>query len=178
MSKSLHVYVALLRGINVGGKNTLPMEGLVTVMKSLGAIDVVTHLRTGNVIFKHAEKSPPELAKDISAAVANNYAFSPHTQVIPAEEFKKVISKNPYFGHEGNKVHILFMAREPSKALAASLLSIKSPEEEFEVHGKALYLHSPLGFSKSKIASKAEKHLVVEITARNMNTIDKIQTLL
>ena len=84
----MKTYIALLRGINVGGKGLLPMKELVAILDAIGSQNVKTYNQSGNAVFQHDETDASRLAKDITAKIAKKRGFAPHVLVLEAKEFR------------------------------------------------------------------------------------------
>ena len=167
--------IALLRGINVGGRNKLPMKDLRALIESLGGENVRTYIQSGNIVFDG------DIAADtISAAIEKKYNFCPHVFVLSANEMKKAAFKCP-FTKEAERipksVHLFFLAAAAPNDVTAKFDNIKTSAERFEIDGKVMYLHSPKGLSESKIAEKADRILQTTTTARNWNTVRAVMDL-
>lgn len=169
-------FVVLLRGINVGGRNSLPMKDLRDILESQGCESVKTYIQSGNVVLS-ASAAPDAAA--ISTAIENKFGFAPRILVVPAERFAKIAEANPYKDKkvDGKSVHVSYLAG-PASADVAGLEARKSPSEEFVLTDDALYLFAPDGIGRSKFASDAEKLLGVDATGRNLNTVRKLLEML
>ncbi len=169
-------YVVLLRGINVGGRNSLPMRDLRDILESLGHEDVTTYIQSGNVVL--SASSPPD-GVALSVAVENRFGFSPRVLVVPGPAFEAVAEANPYKDEaaEPKHLHIWFLAGPASPDIDA-MEARKGPTERFTLTDNALYLYAPDGIGRSKFAADAEKLMGVEGTGRNLNTVRKILELL
>ncbi|HET6527282.1 MAG TPA: DUF1697 domain-containing protein [Balneolaceae bacterium] len=174
----MNTYIALLRGINVGGHNKLPMKELVQLLEDLGLHNVKTYIQTGNVAFK-SEKDSAKLAESIKAAIEKDYGFAPHVLVLTFNEFQKAMTSNPFPEAEAEPktLHLYFLDREPENPDLESLESIKKDSERFILKNKTFYLHAPEGVGRSKLAAKVEKVLGVPATARNWRSVGKIKEM-
>jgi uncharacterized protein (DUF1697 family) len=168
------VYIALLRGINVGGSHMLPMKDLKLLFEQNGCIDVQTYIQSGNVIFRSAISDTERLTKQVTSAVSKQRGFEPRVLVLTRSELERVAANNP-FGEaaEDNprSVHLFFLAELAKKADLKSMEALRARTERFALKGKVLYLHTPDGFGISKLAARAERFLGVEATARNWRTV-------
>ncbi len=173
------VYVALLRGINVGGNNILPMKEFRDLLASLGCDDVATYIQSGNAVFK-SSRTAPTLAKSIAESIESNYGFRPSVLVLTAKDFDAIAAANPYSvpADEANQVHILFLQKVALKANTARLKEIATASEKFVLTDQAFYLHAPDGIGRSRLAAGVEKCLGVPATGRNIRTVGKIRDLL
>ena len=174
-------YLALLRGINVGGANKVPMKELRGLFEKLGYEDVQTYLQSGNVIFEGKSSTSKKLAAEIERAIAK--AFKPGVSVIVRthRELERVASGNPFptKGVKPSLLHVMFLA-EPASAKAFKTLDPdRSPTDEFEVKGREIYLRFPSGSGRSKLTiDYFEKKLGTKATARNWNTVSNLLELM
>ena len=175
----MSVQVALLRGINVGGKNILPMQDLREILGELGCESIATYIQSGNAVFRSKQKSGG-LARSISKAIEKRFGFEPSVLVISAATFEGIAGANPYAAKaaEPKHVHTLFLAGPANDADLKRMHERKSGTEEFTLTDAAVYLHAPDGIARSKLANEMERHLGVSATGRNGNTVDKLLALL
>lgn len=172
-------YVALLRGINVGGRGSLPMKELVGLLEELGCQNVRTYIQSGNVVLESSEKAPA-LVQRIKAAIKKQRSFEPEVLLLTAKELEEAIEKNPFpqAKDEPKAVHFGFLAAKPVKPNLEKLESLKRETEEFHLIGQVFYLYAPEGVGRSKLAAASEKALGVALTDRNWNTVCKLQAML
>lgn len=171
----MQTYIALLRGINVGGSGKLPMADLRALLTELGAEDVGTYIQSGNAVFRH-RASARTLTPKIRKAIATAHGFEPATLLITAEELQSIADTNPFPKAiaEPKTLHLFLLEQSPSSPNLDRLTELAAPDERFELQGRAFYLHAPSGMARSKLAAQAEKHLGVATTARNWRTIAKL----
>jgi uncharacterized protein (DUF1697 family) len=172
-------YVALLRGINVGGNNILPMKDFRDLLAAFGCEDVATYIQSGNAVFKHDSDSA-SLSESIAAAIASSFGFEPSVVVLSAAEFASVVAECP-FAAEAIKPNLLYawFLRDAATAVDTERLDdVASGGEEFVLTDSAFYFHAPNGIGRSKLAGLVEKCLGVPATARNWRTISKIAEML
>jgi uncharacterized protein (DUF1697 family) len=169
----MKTYIALFRGINVLGRNLLPMKALKVLCEKNGCVDVQTYIQSGNVIFRSALPDVSRIAKQLTGSVSKSHGFEPRVVVLTLREIEKAAAGNPFPEAAGDpkSLHLFFLAEVPKKPDLKSFESLKTPTERFELKGKTLYLHTPDGFGRSKLASRAEKLLGVDATARNWRTV-------
>lgn len=174
------IHVGLLRGINVGGRNRLPMEELVAVLKSLGATDVKTYIQSGNVVLKLQEGRSDEFSRDVSAEIKKHYGFEPLAFFLRRGEFIRAIENNPFPQAESKpaRVHLFFLQSRPQDPDFDRLNHLKSPGEQFLLCEKVLYLYAPDGIGRSRLAGSVEKALGIQATARNWRTVCKLRQML
>tara|TARA_B110000467_G_C18270431_1_gene451983 strand:+ start:395 stop:943 length:549 start_codon:yes stop_codon:yes gene_type:complete len=180
----METYIALLRGINVGGKNMLPMKILLELLSdssthishdSSRLENIKTYLQTGNIIYQSL--SSPELIKGtLSVLIEDNFGFKPEIIILSVAEFDLAIKNNPYQNKVGNSCLFFFCKEAPT--LDSELLNkLIATSENYQLKDKVFYLHAPDGVGKSKLVKKIEVCLGVKATARNLNTVNKIAQL-
>jgi uncharacterized protein (DUF1697 family) len=180
--KDLHempTRIALLRGINVGGKNVLPMTELVRDLQALALRDVTTYIQSGNVVFSAAGETATELGDRIAAGIENRHGFRPHVLILTPGQLQLAIESNPFGDAESDPktLHLFFLASAPTAAGFAGLEAAKSASERFQLVGQVLYLHAPDGIGRSKLAANAEKLLGVTTTSRNWRTVKRLSAM-
>jgi uncharacterized protein (DUF1697 family) len=170
-------HVALLRGINVGGRNIVPMKDLAALFSAAGCRDVTTYIQSGNVIFT----APASVLKKLPAAVSN--AFGVPAVIRSHNELAAAIRGNPYLAEgvdlpDPKTLHIMFLASHPATAAVAALDPDRSPPCRFCVKGQDIYLHLPAGVAKTKITNAwIDSKLSTVSTIRNWNTVLKLLEL-
>jgi len=186
-------HVALLRGINVGGRNKVPMAELREVVASLGHTGVSTYIQSGNVLFSTGDTDAGQLAAALEAAISERFGLWASVVVLSRDELAAVLAANPYPGEPNPRlVHVVFLSAElPPDVLeriaaARDAVAAKGSRDTFQVKGRALYLHTPDGFGTSELAqtllrivgpaAKQKKQAVVA-TARNWATATKLLSL-
>ena len=168
-------WIALFRGINVGGHRSLPMKELKALMTDLGYADVRTYIQSGNVVFESDETDSAAMALRISAAVEQSHGFSTRVLVLSRDDFMSAIVANPFPDAESEPktLHLYFLTAPPTPDIA-SLDAAKAADETYVIIDRTLYLHAPSGIGRSKLAAKIDRLLNVETTARNWSTVVKI----
>ncbi len=175
----MHTYIALLRGINVGGHNKLPMQELKSVLATLALSNVRTYIQSGNVVFQSERADSAALAAEITAAIGQSHGFSPAVLLLTAEELRAAMAANPFpAGEEEPKsLHLFFLDAPPTNVDLASLAALKKANERYQLVGKVFYLHAPDGIGRSKLAERFGRGWDVTITARNWRTVGKVMEL-
>ena len=173
------VFVALLRGINVGGNKSIRMAELKALLEGLGLENVKTLLNSGNVVFT-ASKGSGALTKELEDAVEKEFGFRPTIVLRTKARLKKILDANPFPDMaKDDPSHLLVMtlAKEAKTGAKASLAKAYSGPEEIEIKGENVYVSYPNGIGKSKLTNALlEKHVGVG-TARNWNTLTKLVAL-
>ena len=175
----MKTYIALFRGINVGGKNTLPMRELVVILEDLGAQKVKTYIQSGNAVFMCRDKDAEQLAHQIRAEIKKRRGFDPYVLLLGLDDIERAIEQNPFPEAETNPatLHAGFLAATPKRPDMKTLESLKSDSERFRLIGRVFYLFAPDGVGRSKLAARAERLLGVPMTDRNWRTVSTIQKM-
>ncbi len=171
------VYVALLRGINVGGKTKVAMAALRDVCAGVGCEDVVTYIQSGNVVLK-SRLSADKLRAALEANIAAAFGFNPAVMIRTAKEMAAVVDRNPYPEADEKTVHVGFLHAAPDGATKKCLAAIDSGPEELTVVGRHVYLHLPNGMGRANLPGQMERCLrPAPITVRNWRTVTKLVDL-
>lgn len=171
----MKTWIALLRGINVGGKHIVPMKTLVKAMEAKGFEHVKTYIQSGNVVFQH----PEEAGKEVAELIEKQFGFRPEVFILSAAGLREAIANNPFQTDQGKTVHFFFCDREPESLDVDLLESLRAPSEQYQLIGKVFYLYAPDGIGRSKLAEKMGRAFSkVTMTARNLNTINKLAEML
>ena len=172
-------WIAFFRGINVGGRNVLPMKALKALLEELGCTAVRTYIQSGNVVFRHKVGQATSLSKTISKTVFDCFHFAPYVSLMTKGHLKAALAANPFTTAEEipKSLHLYFLSAVPTEVDFEELNKLRSTSEEFEVIEQVFYLHAPDGIGRSKLAARAEKLLGVQATARNWRTAQKVLEL-
>ena len=187
-------HVALLRGINVGGRNKVPMADLRQVVASLGHTGVSTYIQSGNVLFTTDERDTGKLASDLEAAITGSFGLKSSVVVLAREDLAGILDRNPYPNEPNPKlVHVVFLNAEPPADLlgrisaAESAVAAKGSRDTVQAAGRVLFLHTPDGFGTSELAlalfrivsppAKQKNQPGLAATARNWATATKLLSL-
>jgi len=178
LARTPSTYIALLRGINVGGHKIVKMDQLRKAFEELGFEDVATYVQSGNAVFKAPKETSEKLSRKIEEMLLRRFSMSVPVIVRTAEEVGAVLRNNPFLKERGidvTKLHVTFLSHTPQKAAMKGLDAIAAGPDRFEYSGREIYLHCPNGFGGTKLSIGAfEKVLSVGATTRNWNTINKL----
>ena len=169
-------WVALFRGINVGGNNLLPMKELVADLEGLKCTSVRTYIQSGNVIFDAAGKNAQTLVTKIQTQVEQQHGFRPQVLLLSESDLQQAIEANPFPAatSDPKSLHFFFLAAAPTNPNLQALDLVKGPTEAYVLRSKVFYLYTPDGLGRSKMAVAVEKKLGVVATARNYRTVAKL----
>lgn len=174
------VYVALLRGINVGGKNKLLMRDLSSMFSEAGCDEVRTYIQSGNVVFW----ADPELAGRvpdlIGEAIAARFGYRVPVLTRTGRELAAILGTNPFLGAgaDARQLHVGFLVDRPEAAAVDALDPDRSPPDEFAVIGREVYSYCPQGLAGTRLTTRYfESKLSTTMTARNWKTVLKLHEL-
>lgn len=171
-------YIALLRGINVGGQKKIKMIDLQNIFKSLSFENVKTYIQSGNVIFDSESTDIINLTNEIKKKINENLGFSVETIIRTAEEIRNIVNNNPFIKEpniELDKLHVIFLSDIPNPSTVMLLDIRKEENEKFLIISKVVYLYCPNGYGKTKLNnSMFEKKLKTVATTRNWKTLNNI----
>ncbi len=170
--------VALLRGINVGGKNQLPMKTLAAIFEEVGCTAVQTYIQSGNVVFDAPLKL--DIPALVTRSILKQLSLAVPVVVRTAAELAAVAAGNPFkSARDDMETHgVLFLADRPAAAAVAGLDPARSPPDEYAVRGKEIYLHCPNGFGRTRLTNDYfDRKLATISTGRNWRTVQKLLEL-
>jgi len=175
----METFIALFRGINVGGYNILPMHDLRMQLEKLGLQRVQTYIQSGNVVFRssHSDKEP--LTASIRSSVNSTFGFDPLVMLLTRTELDRVIAANPFPAAtvEPAVLHAGFLDSIPHNPDLRALEDLKTAGEQFMLGDRVFYLLAPGGIGRSRLAARAERLLGVDMTDRNWKTVLKLAEL-
>lgn len=171
------VNIALLRGINVGGKNKLPMKDLAAMFSDAGCDDVRTYIQSGNVLFRVEPTLQEEIPYLVSASILSSFGYRIPVVTRTARELQAIVQANPFIGRttELDKLHVAFLPEVPGHANVEALDADRSTPDEFAVLGREIYLHCPNGLARTRLTnSYFDSTLSTVSTMRNWKTVTRL----
>ncbi len=174
-------YLALLRGINVGGKNKLPMKDLAELFVAAGCSNVRTFIQSGNVIFHSTSSVARELANLITRRIEERAGYRIPVVLRTAQELGEAIRGNPFIaaGVPEKTLHVYFLASLPSVRDVSALDPDRSLPDTFVVRGREIYVQLPNGMARTKLTNAYfDSRLSTTSTARNWNTVLQLHELM
>ena len=173
-------YVALLRGINLGGNNQMKMEELRATFESLGFANVKSYINSGNLAFDTKKTPEGKLIDKIETAVESKFGRRVHIMIRDQSYVERILKNNPFDGqYESHKhMHVLFL-KEPMPAEKLQLLQASAlPGERYHADGCEIYNLLPNGVAGSLLTKGFfEKKPAVPYTGRNWRTVEKLAVL-
>ena len=167
----MKTYIALLRGINVSGKNIIKMVQLKQMFEDIGFTDVITYIQSGNIIFSSDETNESILESTISEAIIKTFGFEVPVMVLLPNELNIILKANPFITEDNTKLHITLLSKNFDSELIANIdLSKYLPDRCFIIE-RAVYLFCPNGYGNTKLTNTFfEKKLECTATTRNLKT--------
>lgn len=173
-------YALLLRGVNVGAKNSLPMTDLRTMLTDVGCTDVKTYVQSGNAVFG-TSLGKAALTRVIEEKLERFMGRPIATTLRTRDQLKAIVELNPFVGIATNPAYlcVTFLANEPREAETAGLRANDWRPERYHLAGKEIFTWHPHGQGRSPLAAALGKlPLRGAVTTRNWNTVLKLLELL
>lgn len=174
-------HLALLRGINVGGRNLLPMRDLAGLFEDAGCREVRTYIQSGNVLFSAEPALAEALPARLAAAILERHGLKVPVLLRDLEQLRRAVAGNPFLaaGEGEAHLHLMFLAEVPAPARAAALDPDFSPGDRFAVRGREIYLVLPNGTARSRLTNAwFDARLETVSTLRNWRTATRLLELL
>ena len=168
-------WVALLRAVNLGARNKVPMARLREVLDEVGCEAVATYIQSGNVVFSRGRGSDrSRIVRELEQAIEQEFGVAAAVVLRTFDEFEKLAGSSP-FGGDTSHTHVAFLARKPTAKAVRALEALEVAPDRFELRGADVVLHYPNGVQGSKLtAARLEKTLGVPATVRNWRTITRL----
>lgn len=171
-------YISLLRAINVGGRNKLPMAELRACAERIGFSDARTYIQSGNLVCSSKLRSPAAVSKRLSAAILEEFELDVPVISRSAAQWSQLAENNPFLGRKGvdpAHLYVTVLGGVPKPGGLKALEPRAFASETLELVGCELYVHAPDGSARSKLDIKAiERCFGVGATARNWRTVGKL----
>lgn len=174
-------YVALLRGVNLAGKNRLPMKDLAEMFKEAGCSNVETYIQSGNVVFTASSKLAAGIPALIAAEIAKRFGYRTPVVLRSVEQLREVVQGNPFLkaGAAEDTLHVSFLADFPNHRGVKELDPNRCPPDAFCVLRREVYLQLPNGAGRTKLnANYFDSKLGTIGTQRNWRTVVKLLELM
>lgn len=165
--------IAILRGINVGGKRIIRMADLKLLAEKLGWKEVKTYIQSGNLIF-NASQENTELEHILENAILEKFGFEVPVIIRDAAEFQSFVKQNPFLDSAAaiNQLHLTFLKTKPAKEDVTTILSHNYAPDKFAVHHKEVFICCTGKYHQSKLTNIFfEKQLKTGATTRNWKTV-------
>ncbi len=166
-------YIAILRGINVGGKRKILMADLKVLLTKMGLQDITTYIQSGNIVF-FSNLSARKIEETIKQAIFKKYGFDVPVMIRTSEEIKIIFNNNPFLPNEKNidKLYVTFLSENPVLENIDHLKKMDFNGDQFVIDKSQVYLFFSEKYSKSKLSNNLiESKLKVTATTRNWKTV-------
>lgn len=181
MAKRQSRYLALLRGINVGGNNVIAMDSLRQCFEDLGCNNVRTYIQSGNILFRSTDTSVKELTKTIESGLSARFSYEAQAVILPHKKFKSAIQSAPdNWGNDGQQKHnamFTCIGMTPKKALS----QLTAPKTDIETvttgPGVIFWSASKKHLTKTTLMKLAASPVYKRMTVRNHNTTFRLLEL-
>lgn len=174
----MNIYIVLLRGVNVSGKNILKMSELTDRLIKAGFIDVKTYIQSGNIVFSHESTPYSELEKKLKDLIFKYFNHDIPVLILSLKEIRESIEFNPFIRDTAidiQHLHITFLSGVPDEEKIKALKNGNYGSDQFFHSEKIIYLHCPNGYGKTKLTNTMiESKLKVNATTRNLKTINEL----
>ena len=172
-------WVALLRGVNVGGHRRIAMEDLRAVAAAAGFARPRTYLQSGNLVFGADIDAEAAIDDKLSSAIAARFGFEVTVTARKQQRWEALVARNPFPEATGTprSLHVFVTRERPPASAATRLAQLPRDDERFVLIGRTLYLHAPCGIGRSRFAASVERALGIPATARNWATISALAVL-
>ncbi len=168
-------WVALLRAVNLGARNKVPMARLREVLEDAGCDSVATYIQSGNVVLEYGRKSDrTALTKKLERAIESEFGVAAAVVLRTFAEIEKLAGSHP-FGRDTSQTFVTFLAAKPATSAVRDLAKLDVAPDRFEVAGSDVFLQYPNGVQGSRLtAAWLEKTLGVPGTVRNWRTVARL----
>ncbi|MHC5215307.1 DUF1697 domain-containing protein [Enterococcus sp. LJL128] len=174
-------YIALLRGINVGGKNKISMPLLKAAFEKIGFLDVVTYINSGNIVFSSDIQDKSDLIRKCEATIVDEFALNIPVTVVSAKDLATTLSNAPeWWNIEKESIHYAIFVISPVtvEEVFAEVGEVKPEYEQISHHGNVIFWSAPRKtFNKARWSKIASSSVNNSVTIRNANTVNKLLQL-
>ena len=171
-------YIALLRGINVGGHKRVPMAELRETLTKIGFRDVQTYIQSGNVIFQHESTKKDKIEATIQDIILSAFGFEVPVIIKTPKEVNAIFNTCPFNDIQKEKSYFMLLNKAPNPELIIEMQKLTYENEVFKITNDCIYFYSSFGYGRTKFNSNFfERKLQVISTARNYKTMIKLLSL-
>jgi len=174
------IYVALLRGINVGGNNKVDMKKLKTTFESLGFTNVVTYINSGNIIFRDISNEPDAIVNEIEKAMVTDFQLPIRVLVRSYKDIGTICDKLPltWVKNELMRTDVMFLWKEFDSPEIIQQLQINPVDNVMYEQGAVLWHVAGKDYNKSGMSKLVGTKLYRNMTIRNVNTVRKLHQIM
>lgn len=176
-NKQKNVYVALLRGLNVGGHSVIKMNDVRELFEALGFIKVTSYIQTGNIIFSSNETNIEKIAHQIEKKFESSKGLETKVFILTQNKLQDAAAHNPFDpvrGEKEQRCHLMFLSCKPDMTHSKALMKLKGEEYQFHISGQVLYYAYSRKYDGKRRTIDFEKVLGVTGTSRSWKVMDKL----
>lgn len=178
----MKVWIAFLRGINVGGHKIIKMTDLAKMFGSFGFDDVKTYIQSGNVLFSAASADEAAITTKIQDGLKKALGYDVPVMVRSADDIRKIITRDPFKGvpeDDDHMTYVGFLSDKPDEKNVKTLVGFNNTIETFGVEGREVFMSRcmPKGKRLKLTMDSLEKIIGVKTTVRNWRTVVKMAEL-
>ncbi|TXN38128.1 DUF1697 domain-containing protein [Flagellimonas hymeniacidonis] len=175
----MKTYIALLRGINVGGQKKIKMADLRQTLERSGLQNVKTYIQSGNIVFDSEMSKIEEIQDSIYDAILSDFGFEVPILVVTGGEIERILKENPFINKTTeNNLYFVLLKEVPNQSLVDEFNAISFDHEDFYITDNCVYLCCKRGYGNAKLNNNLiERMLKVSATARNLRTMQKLLEL-
>lgn len=171
----MNTYIALLRGINVGGHKKTPMAELRTLLEKIGLVNVKTYIQSGNIVFQSSAKDKSEIEELIKKSIHGHFGFEVPTLVKTHSELQTILDTCPFSEEKKSKSYFTLLQSVPKKQDVVEATKKQYEGEEYEILGDCIYYYCEKGYGQAKFnMGLFERMLKTNATSRNYRTMLKL----
>jgi uncharacterized protein (DUF1697 family) len=174
----MQTIISILRGINLGSHNKIPMPELKALYEKAGFKNITTYIQSGNVVFSADKENLETLPAKIEQFIFKKYGFKVPVIVRTAEEMEQVVNTNPMMKDKSKdveKLHVTFLSDHPQKEHLEKIKTYSYPPDEYMIIGREIYVYCPNGYGNTKLSNNFfESKLKVTATTRNWRTVNEL----
>ena len=172
----MKTFIALLRGINVGGRCKIIMSELISAFIEIGCSEVQTYIQSGNVVFKNGKiEHTNAFAKAIQEQIKTQWGYDIPVLVIVAQDLQMILENCPFPDEIMQQSYFTLLHKEPKQDLIAQLARIELANEQIAIASNCAYVFAPQGYGRAKLNNNfIERKLQVVATTRNYKTMHRL----
>ena len=174
----MQTFIALLRGINVGGQKKIPMAELRSILNKTALKNVSTYIQTGNIIFQTSESDKTLLEELIHSEIKQYFGFEVDVLIVSNKDIQRILNDCPFSNDIKEKSYFMMLHDIPTEEMIKIASEKIYEEEDYKIINDCIYYYCPKGFGQAKFNMNFfERKLNTFATARNYNTILKLLSL-
>lgn len=173
----MHTYISLLRGINVSGKNRLPMPALIRLYQELGCTYVHSYIQSGNIVF-NSERSTAVLEEAIINSIRKQFGYTVPVFVREVSFFENIVVNNPFQFEKLEFLYITILKSSITENVVSAMQLNQWEEDKFIIYNNVVYVYCPNGYGRTRLNNNFfETRSKNWATTRNWKTITELLKL-